>query len=305
MYIEAIEHVFSCFFVYRCFLSAVQTVDMIVSRSTVGKYKKGESMKKNLILSLSCVIALSSVPVAFATPDKAAPPTTEKAAAPTTEKAAQPEAELLTGKALQTMDSGGYTYVYIEKKDSEKVWIAIPSTKVTVGSQMSFKGGMEMRNFESKSLKRKFDTIIFADAAIDTAAKGSAASTKEAAAGATGGSKAAASTKDTKISVPKATGANAYTVKEIFANSAKLDKKKVVVRGKVVKVSSGIMGKNWIHIQDGTGTQAKKNHNLVCTSQSMADVDDVVTVTGTLAKDKDFGGGYKYSAILEEATFTK
>ncbi len=120
-----------------------------------------------------------------------------------------------------------------------------------------------------------------------------------------GGSKAAAATRDGKISVAKATGANAYTVEEIFAYSAKLDKKKVVVKGKVVKVSARIMGRNWIHIQDGTGNQAKKNHNLVCTSKEMVDVDDVVTVSGILAKDKDFGGGYKYTAIVEESTIRK
>ena len=256
-------------------------------------------MKTNLILSLSCVIALSSVTSLLAMPDKAV--------APAAQKASQPEAEPLSGKVLQTMDSGGYTYIYIQKKNGEKAWVASPATPVTVGSHMSFKGGMEMVNFESKSLKRKFDKIIFADAAVsDTPVKSApAVSSKDKGKSASGGSKAATSVKDAKISVAKATGANAYTVQEIFANSAKLNKKKVVVRGKVVKVSTGIMGKNWIHIQDGTGTQAKKNHNLVCTSQAMADVDDVVTVIGVLAKDKDFGGGYKYSAILEDATIKK
>jgi hypothetical protein len=122
---------------------------------------------------------------------------------------------------------------------------------------------------------------------------------------ASGGSKAAASAKDAKISVTKAKGANAYTVKEIFEKSAKLNKKKVVVSGKVVKVSAGIMDKNWIHIQDGTGSQAKKNHNLVCTSKDLPDVGDVVTVSGILAKDRDFGGGYKYNAIVENASVVK
>jgi hypothetical protein len=65
------------------------------------------------------------------------------------------------------------------------------------------------------------------------------------------------------------------------------------------------MGRNWIHIQDGTGNQAKKNHNLVCTSKEMAEVDDIVTISGILAKDKDFGGGYKYTAIVEESTIKK
>ena len=65
------------------------------------------------------------------------------------------------------------------------------------------------------------------------------------------------------------------------------------------------MGKNWIHIQDGTGTQAKGTHNLVCTSSEMAKVGDVITVSGTLAKDRDFGSGYRYDAIVENATFNK
>jgi hypothetical protein len=201
------------------------------------------------------------------------------------------------------MDSGGYTYVYLQKKDGEKIWVATASTPVKVGSQMSFKGGGEMFNFESKSLKRTFDKIVFADGAVaDTSAKDA---TTYKGKSASGGSKAAAATKDAKISVAKAAGANAYTVQEVFANSAKLNKKKVVVKGKVVKVSTGIMGRNWIHIQDGTGSQANKTHNLVCTSKEMAEVGDVVTVSGILAKDKDFGGGYKYTAIVEESTIKK
>lgn len=258
-------------------------------------------MKKNFLLSLSCVIALTSVTAASATPDKAAAPA--PAAAPAAEKAAQPAPVPLAGKVLETMDSGGYTYVYLQKKDGEKVWVATAATPAKVGSQMSFKGGTEMFNFESKSLKRKFDKIVFADAAVsDTPAKDA---TSYKGKSTSGGSKAAAATKDGKISVAKATGANAYTVQEIFTNSAKLNKKKVVVKGKVVKVSSGIMGRNWIHIQDGTGNQAKKNHNLVCTSKETAEIDDIVTVSGILAKDKDFGGGYKYSAIVEESTIKK
>lgn len=264
---------------------------MIVSDHKVVKHKKGESMKKNLILSLSCVIALSSVTAALAMPDKAA--------APAAENPSQSAAPAISGKVLQTMDSGGYTYMYVQKKNGEKIWVAVVTTPVKVGSQVSFKGGMEMTDFESKSLKRKFDKIFFADSAA--VSDGSA----KVAPGASGGSKATASAKDTKISVPKAAGANAYTVQEVFANSAKLNKSKIVVKGKVVKVSSGIMGKNWVHIQDGTGNQAQKNHDLVCTSQDMADVGDIVTATGILAKDKDFGGGYKYSAIMEESAIKK
>lgn len=256
-------------------------------------------MKKKLILSLTCLAALSASTV-LAMPDKAAKPAAANAAQP---------AEALSGKVVETMNSGGYTYVNLQKKNGEKVWVAAPETSVKAGSQVSFKGGMEMVNFESKSLKRKFDKIIFADglasgAAAAPAEKGAKAGAQKDAAGSPG-SKGAATEKDTKISVPKATGPNATTVQGAFANSAKLNKKKVVIRGKVVKVSARIMDRNWVHIQDGTGSQAKGNHNLVCTSKEMVNVGDIVTASGILAKDKDFGGGYKYSAIVENTTFKK
>lgn len=281
-------------------------------------------MKKNLILSISCAIALSSVTAALAMPDQAVTPPAKTgspnveattpdvgatAPAKAKETAEQPP-ELLTGKILQTMDSGGYTYIYIQKDSTEKVWVAVSTTPVALGTKVTFRGGMEMRDFESKSLKRKFDKIIFADGVIlpEGAEKTTTAAVMPKDNNSkvpSGGSKAAVSAKDTKITVTKATGANAYTIQEIFDKSKTLNKKKVAVRGKVVKVSAGIMGRNWIHIQDGTGSQAKKNHNLVCTSDEMADVDDIVTVTGILAKDRDFGGGYKYSAIIEGAKIKK
>jgi hypothetical protein len=107
-----------------------------------------------------------------------------------------------------------------------------------------------------------------------------------------------------KIQVEKAKGQNAYTVGEIFAKSGELDKKPVTVRGKVVKVSLGIMGKNWVHLQDGSGDAGKGTNDLVVTSAKDAPkVGDVVTASGTLFKDKDFGSGYKYTAIVEEGTF--
>jgi len=105
-----------------------------------------------------------------------------------------------------------------------------------------------------------------------------------------------------KTPVEKAKGPDSYTVAEIYKKSAELDKKKVVVRGRVTKVSAGIMGKNWVHLQDGSGDAEKRTNDLVATSQDLPAVGDVVTARGTLYKDKDFGSGYKYAAIVEEAT---
>lgn len=107
------------------------------------------------------------------------------------------------------------------------------------------------------------------------------------------------------IHVDKATGPGAYTVAELHAKGAALDKKEVTVRGKVVKVSSSIMNRNWVHLRDGSGDAAKGTHNLVVTTQDAPSVGDVVTAKGVLAKDKDFGAGYVYAVIVEDATVKK
>jgi len=104
------------------------------------------------------------------------------------------------------------------------------------------------------------------------------------------------------IKVEKAKGADAYTVSETYENAGKLDKKNVVVRGKVVKVSKGIMGKNWVHLRDGSGDPDKGTNDLVVTTQDDPKIGDVVTAKGTLSKDKDLGSGYKYKVIVEKAT---
>jgi hypothetical protein len=108
-----------------------------------------------------------------------------------------------------------------------------------------------------------------------------------------------------KVKVEKSTAQNGYTVAEIFAKGASLNKQKVTVRGRVVKVNPNIMGRNWIHIQDGTGDPAKNTYDLVVTSADTAKIGDIITVEGTLATDKDFGFGYKYDVIVEDAVLTK
>ena len=95
-----------------------------------------------------------------------------------------------------------------------------------------------------------------------------------------------------------------YKVGDLYMEKAGLDNKKVIVKGKVVKVAAGIMKKNWFHLQDGSGDPAKKTNDVaVTTTQELPAVGKTVTVSGTLHKDKDFGFGYRYEVILEEATF--
>jgi len=103
------------------------------------------------------------------------------------------------------------------------------------------------------------------------------------------------------INVSKAPGQNAYTVAEIIGQSASLKDKPVVVRGKVVKFSPGIMDKNWIHLRDGSGSAASKNNDLVITTKDETKVGAVVTIKGVVRTNKDFGHGYNYDVIIEDA----
>ncbi len=93
------------------------------------------------------------------------------------------------------------------------------------------------------------------------------------------------------------------TVEEIFTNKDELGETKVVVRGKVVKVNPEIMGKNWLHVRDGTGS-GNTSDLTVTTSGDLPEVGDTVVVTGQVSLNKDFGLGYQYDVILEDAEVT-
>ena len=233
-------------------------------------------------------------------------------------EAAAPTAAPVTGKVLESMDAAGYTYLKVTTDAGEK-WIAVNQTPVTVGEEITYMDGMVMQNFFSKALDRTFPEITFSGGLVGAgdapqttppasgtgAESFSQALTSEStappgAAMATGSQKAVMPFAE--INVEKAPGENSYTVAEIFSKAAELNGKSVVVRGKVMKVSPRIMGRNWIHIQDGTGNPDENTHDLVITTSVEPDADwDIITMEGILAANKDFGSGYSYAALIEDA----
>lgn len=96
--------------------------------------------------------------------------------------------------------------------------------------------------------------------------------------------------------------ANLKTVAVLNKDKTALAGKTVSAQGKVVKVNNGIMGRNFVHVQDGTGDAG--NNNLIVTSKDTANVGDSVSVTGVVAVNRDFGGGYSYPLLVEEAKIT-
>ena len=177
----------------------------------------------------------------------------------------------LSGNIVETMNSGGYTYILLEK-EGKKSWVAVPEIDVAVGQEISLQPGLEMANFKSKTLNRTFDSIIFSSGLL------SHQGTSESSEPMGLGSKGTVVNPDEAVEVKKASGPNVYTVSELYSKSKSLDKKNVSVRGKVKKVSLGIMGKNWLHIQDGTGDEKNNTHDLVVTTQDQPSVDDIVKV---------------------------
>ncbi|NTW59849.1 MAG: DNA-binding protein [Nitrospirae bacterium] len=256
-------------------------------------------MKRSGIMMIALIVMISTG-AAFAANEK---PASEPAVKKPSIKPVQEEVSgNISGKVVETMNASGYTYVCVEKK-GKKTWVAVPEMKVAVGSKMSFQPGSVMPNFTSKTLNRTFDSIVFSGGPV--AAGGQAAPGMPGVDPTHPGSKANVASLDKNIKVEKAAGDNAYTIGETYAKSTALNSKQVAVKGKVVKFSQGIMGKNWLHIQDGSGDQQKGTHDLVATTQDTAAVGDIVTVTGTFAKDKDFGAGYNYKAIIEDAKVQK
>ena len=94
------------------------------------------------------------------------------------------------------------------------------------------------------------------------------------------------------VKVPKATGPDARTVAEIVTKGAELKDKTVVVRGKVVKYTPGVMGKNWIHLRDGSGSAADGTNDVLVTTKDETKIGDVVLARGTVRTDVNLGSGY-------------
>ena len=224
-------------------------------------------------------------------------------------------ADSVTGTVLETMDAAGYTYMRLKTPKGE-IWAAVQKATVKKGSEVTIVNATPMNNFESKTLKRNFDVIFFGSLGSETGtsagpsplAPGHGASAEKQAQAVMAEQHAGlanAPVDSVKIKVKKAEGPEGKTVSEIYAAKASLKDASVAVRGKVVKYNPGIMGKNWIHLRDGSGSNEKKDNDLTITTSDSAVVGAVVLVKGKVHLDRDFGSGYVYPVIIEDAKVSK
>jgi len=202
----------------------------------------------------------------------------------------------LSGTVLEAKDGGGYTYLRLRTKNGE-VWAAVPAAQVKTGAEVSIANPQTMSGFQSKALNRTFDTIIFG-----TLAGAGAQAAPDLRAMHAGANQAP---KVPEVKVEKAKGANAQTVAGIVASAPKFKDKPVTVRGQVVKFSPGIMGKNWLHLRDGTGSSRDGTDDLIVVTNDSTSVGEVVLVSGTVRTDRDLGMGYSYKVLVEDARLAK
>ena len=213
----------------------------------------------------------------------------------------------IEGRVSETMEAGGYTYAELTSESGEVIWTAGPKTTLRVGDLVSADPGTEMRNFQSKTLNREFKKIHFLSSfggAQYAAPRQATNPHSQPNFGQTQSAKKQRKATPRPTPVPGAAVA-LNSIAALFQKAPSISGQRVKISGKVVKFSAGIMGRNWLHLQDGSGDAGSKNNDLTVTTNDIASVGDFVSIEGTLNTNRDFGAGYAYAAILEEATLTQ
>jgi hypothetical protein len=252
-------------------------------------------------LALSTVLAACNAEPTTTAAGVAQPPAqSAPAGAPA---ATAPEGGTFTGVVAETMDSGGYTYVRLEE-GGKSVWAAAMEFPVKTGERLTVPLESPMADFTSRTLNRTFPVIYFVSRVArdgeslpaSAGAPGMAASHGASPGGAPEGGAAAMPLG------PIAPPAGGLSIADVWAKRQTLGGTRVSVRGKVVKVNNGILGRNWLHLQDGSGEGSAGTNDITVTTDAIVQLGEVVTATGTLVLDKDFGAGYAYDVLLEGAT---
>lgn len=242
----------------------------------------------NLLIMLSmsiCINACSNGPKVISTPvsstDNEATGIFADVDSPIETKETAVSNDVHTVKVLEVLPTSKYVYLNVEEK-GEKFWIATGKKEVKVGETYFYKKGILKTNFESKEHNRIFDKVYLV-ANIVAANHGSEQSPKIE-------QSPIVHEQDTQT-----VREGSIKISELVNNKSKYAGKEVQISGKCTKINANIMGRNWIHLKDGSMDE----FDLVITSDELVPEGHTVTMTGVVVLDKDFGAGYKYDLIIE------
>ncbi len=195
----------------------------------------------------------------------------------------------------EVLHTSKYTYLNVTE-DGMMTWIAIPKKEVKKGGTYYYRGGLKKTNFKSVEYDRIFETLyLVSDVSEDPGMSGLAA----------GGSPHGNMSEDTgnapieqNTKIEPVPGG--ITIAELFENRKKYEGKTVRIKGRCVKLNNMIMSRNWIHLQDGS--LKDKTVDLTITTTENIALGAIVAIEGVITLNKDFGAGYKYDIIMEDAT---
>ena len=208
-------------------------------------------------------------------------------------------AGMVRGTVLETMNAAGYTYVLLETSQGQQ-WFATQSVAVAVGDVVQTDSGLAMEDFRSEALGRSFDTIYFSDGLQNLSA--GAMPADAAPPGLPAGHPVEPLEFVDNAAVPAFE--EGKDIAWVYANRDSLGGETVTLRGMVVKYNPNILGTNFLHIRDGSGDAADGSNDMIVTTQAKVAVGQTIVVSGKLILDKDFGVGYSYPLLVEEATVT-
>ena len=190
----------------------------------------------------------------------------------------------------EVIQTNNYTYLKVKEKDIEK-WLAVSKRQVKEGEILYYADGLEMKDFKSKELNKVFASVYFiqkiSNKPILETVKNEVVSPSN--------GKRIIPKEEISIKSVK----DGITIGQLFSNKDQYSGKRIKINGKIVKFSPQIMGKNWVHLQDGTSSN--NDFDLTITTTDLVKVGDVVTFEGKISLNKDFGAGYSYDLIMEEA----
>lgn len=213
--------------------------------------------------------------------------------------AAPVPAGMVRGTVVETMDAAGYTYVLLDTSEGQQ-WFATQTVAVAVGDVVQTDTGLAMEDFTSNALGRSFDVIYFAEAMQNLSAGAVAETSPQT------GLPAGHPVEPVEFAHDIAVAAfeEGKDIAWVYANSDSLGGQPVTLRGQVVKYNPNILGTNFVHIRDGSGDAADGSNDMIVTTQAKVEVGQTIVVSGKLILDKDFGVGYSYPLLVEEATVT-
>lgn len=225
--------------------------------------------------------------------------------AKTTQTAIGPE--IHKGIVKEVLHVSEYSYVRILEDGQEK-WLAVPITNVEQGGTYYYSNTMEMKNFESKELNKTFETLYFIEKLSTSEADVKSLLTANPNTMSTVNGQALNSSETPKPVIDKkdvnvTASENTISIAELFKNRETYNNQVVRLRGEVTKYNPDIMNVNWVHIQDGT--EYNGEFDLTATTTSTVQIGDVLTLEGKVTLNKDFGAGYIYDIIIENATILK